>query len=127
MIEPLSQTNIAKKLLCHAPCHIPVPAAYKSRHHYILKGSKLRQKMVKLKHKTYIFIPEHGKPLVSLAENPFALVEDIALCRPVQRTHEMEKCAFSATICPDHSNHPTFQNRKFNALKHIYRLHLIAV
>jgi uncharacterized protein YutD len=72
------------------PKLIPAVTADQLRHHGVFKSREFRQKMVKLKDKTNVVVPEASQFGCSPFEDVFVLKEHIAPCWPVQPAEQMK-------------------------------------
>src|SRR5215510_14217293 len=75
----------------------PIVASEELRHHRILKRRKFRQKMMELKDKSDVTVPESGQLRSGPFEDIFAVKEHFPAGWRIQSPQKMEQCAFSST------------------------------
>src|SRR5208337_3303006 len=61
VLEPPGQTEHVQQLFGPSPCLSPGETGDQTGHHYIFKRIELREQVVKLKHKSYVPVPEIGQ------------------------------------------------------------------
>ena len=97
VVKPMTQTHTVQNLTRFDFCAIAVVTPYELRHHRILKSGKFRQKMMKLKDKTDMTVPELSQLYSLPLEDILIVKQHLTSRRPVQASEKVKQSAFSST------------------------------
>ena len=107
MCHAACQANIRQELLRLAPRLCLGGSTNQERHHDVLECGEFPQKMMELEYEPNLLVPENVSVSVGKRRIGSSVDEDLPSSRYVQRTQQVEKCAFSRSTRTNNSHNLT--------------------